>query len=124
MSNYIDGFVFPILKNHLEEYKKIATQVGEIWKEYGALNYVECLGDHLNFEGTKSFSDVLNTQENEVVIFGWVTFPSKEIRDLAHKKVPEDPRMNELVAPLMNPEKLVFDASRMVFGGFETFSQK
>ena len=71
--------------------------------------------------GTKSFIEAVEAKENEVVIFGWVAFPSKVIRDLANEKVPQDPRMHELIAPLVNPENLIFDASRMVYGGFQAF---
>lgn len=123
MNNYIDGFVFPIPKIHLEEYKNVAEKVAEIWKEYGALAYFEFVGDDLSLEGTKSFIDSVKTTDDEEVVFGWVVFPSKEIRDLANKKVPLDPRMNELVAPLMNPKKLIFDASRMIYGGFKSLVQ-
>jgi uncharacterized protein YbaA (DUF1428 family) len=119
MQNYIDGFILPIPKIHLEEYRKSAAKVAEIWKEYGALEYFEYFGDDLNLDNTRSFIDVLNLKDDEIVIFGWVVFPSKEIRDLANKKVPEDSRMNEIVAPLTNPERLIFNASRMVYGGFK-----
>lgn len=119
MSNYIDGFVLPIPKIHLDEYKRIATQVADIWKEYGALDYFEYVGDDLRLEGTSSFSETLKAEEDEAIIFGWVVFASKEVRDLANKQVPLDSRMTELVAPLTNPSKLIFDAKRMVYGGFK-----
>ena len=119
MTNYIDGFVLPIPRIHLEEYKKVAEQVAEIWKEYGAIAYYEFVGDDLHLEGTKSFIETVDAKEDEEIVFGWVVFPSKEIRDLANKKVPTDPRMIELVAPLTNPNKLIFDGSRMVYGGFK-----
>ena len=118
-ANYIDGFVFPIPKQFIEDYKVIAQQVAEIWKEHGALAYFEYIGDELTLEGVKSFIETLQTKDDEVVIFGWVVFPSKGVRDLANKNVPEDPRMADLVAPLINPKQLIFDASRMVYGGFK-----
>ncbi|GGZ50424.1 DUF1428 domain-containing protein [Mesonia mobilis] len=121
MPNYIDGFVFPIPKAHLEEYKTIAEKVAEIWKEYGALAYLEFLGDDLQAEGTASFIKTMEVKENEQLIFGWVVFPSKEIRDEANKKVPQDPRMETLVKPLIDPEKIIFDANRMLYGGFRSF---
>jgi len=120
MTNYIDGFVFPIPKAHLNEYKGVAEQVAEIWKENGALNYQEYVWNDLKLEGTRSFIDLVELKEDEVVVFGWVTFPSKAIRDLANKQVPEDPRMAELVGPLVDPKRLIFDAERMVYGGFES----
>ena len=119
MANYIDGFVLPIPKEHLYEYKAVANQVAAIWKEYGALDYYECVGDDLNIEGTRSFLDFIEARKDEVVIFGWTVFASREARDHACKKVPADPRMTELVAPLLDPSRLIFDASRMVYGGFQ-----
>lgn len=119
MENYIDGFVFPLPRIHLDEYKKVAEKVAEIWKEYGATAYFEFIGDDMTLTGTRSFIDTVVAKEGEEIVFGWVVFPSKEVRDLANQKVPLDPRMTALVAPLMNPEKLIFDASRMIYGGFK-----
>jgi uncharacterized protein YbaA (DUF1428 family) len=121
MENYIDGFVFPIRNIYLNEYKSIAEKVAEIWKEYGAIAYFEFIGDDLTLEGTKSFVETLEAKEDEAIIYGWVVFSSKEVRDLANKKVPLDPRISKLVSPLMNPERLIFDASRMLYGGFKPF---
>ncbi len=118
-TGYIDGFVLPVPRIHLNEYMKVVEKVAEIWKEYGALAYHEYLGDDMTLEGTRSFIDTVDAKEDEVIVFGWVTFPSKETRDLANKQVPTDPRMTELVAPLTNPDRLIFDASRMVYGGFQ-----
>lgn len=118
MKNYIDGFVFPIPRVHLNAYQKVAEKVAAIWREHGAISYHEFVGDDLSLQGTKSFLEMANIKEDEAVVFGWVLFPSKEIRDAANKKVPTDPRMEALVGPLINPEKLIFDASRMVYGGF------
>ena len=121
MPNYIDGFVFPIAKAHVEEYKTVAEKVAEIWKEYGALAYLEFLGDDLQAEGTASFIKTMEVKENEQLIFGWVVFSSKEIRDEANKKVPQDPRMETLVKPLLDPDKMIFNANRMLYGGFKSF---
>jgi uncharacterized protein YbaA (DUF1428 family) len=103
----------------LEEYKKVAEKVANIWKEYGAIAYFEFVGDDLHLEGTKSFIESVDAKEGEEIVFGWVVFPSKEVRDIANKKVPTDPRMTELIAPLLNPDRLIFDSSRMVYGGFQ-----
>ena len=123
MTNYIDGFVHPIPRIYLVEYKKVAEKVAEIWKEHGAIGYFEFVGDDLSLEGTKSFIESIEAKEDEEIVLGWVVFPSKEIRNLANKKVSTDPRMIELVAPLINPKKLIFDASRMVYGGFKPLVQ-
>jgi len=123
MKNYIDGFVLPIPRIYLDEYKKVAEKVAEIWKEYGAIAYLEFVGDDLVLEGTRSFIETVDAKEDEEIVFGWVVFPSKKVRDLANKKVPIDQRMTELVEPLTNPEKLIFDANRMVYGGFKSLVQ-
>jgi len=123
MTQYIDGFVFPVPRIHLNEYKNVAEKVAEIWKEYGAIAYFEYVGEDLKLEGTRSFIDVMDLKEDEVIVFGWVLFPSKETRDLANKKVPNDPKMAELVVPLTDPKRLIFDAERMVYGGFRSFVQ-
>ena len=122
MANYIDGFVLPIPHKYLNDYKAVAHKVAEIWKEYGALSYHEFIGEDLVLEGTRSFTDSVDLKEGEVVIFGWVLFPSKTVRDLANVQVPKDPRMADLVGPLTEPEGLVFDAGRMIYGGFESLS--
>lgn len=120
MSKYIDGFVLPIPKNGLEKYKGVAEQVALIWKEYGALEYYEYVGEDLELAGTRTFPDALAAGDEEAIIFGWVVFESKEARILANKKVAADPRMVALIAPIVDPSKVIFNASRMVFGGFES----
>lgn len=75
--NYIDGFVFPIQRKHLNEYKKTAQKIAEIWKEYGALAYFEYVGEDLQLEGTRSFIEAVELKKDELVVFGWVLFSSK-----------------------------------------------
>ena len=123
MENYIDGFVLPVPRIYLNEYKSVVEKVAEIWKEYGALAYFEYVGEDLKLEGTRSFIELVNLKEDEIIVFGWVVFPSKEIRDRANKQVPIDSRMTELVAPLTDPKRLIFDAERMVYGGFQPLVQ-
>ena len=120
MKKYIDGFVFPVPKARLSAYQKVAEKVAEIWKAHGAIAYCEFVGDEMTLPGTKSFIDTVEVQEDEVVVFGWVVFPSKEVRNSANESVPKDPRMEALVSPLMNPDKRIFDATRMVYGGFQS----
>jgi uncharacterized protein YbaA (DUF1428 family) len=117
MSNYIDGFVHPIHRSKLNEYLKLVTTVAEIWKEHGALDYCEYLGDDMQLEGTTSFNDFVNAKDDEAVLFGWVTFDSRETRDLANKRVATDPRMETLMAE----SDIGFNAQRMVYGGFQSF---
>ena len=123
MTNYIDGFVLPIPRKHLDEYKQVAEQIAMVWKEYGALAYFEYVGDDLTLEGIRSFLEVTNAEADEVVVFGWVVFASKEARDKANKQVPADPRMADLIAPLIDPSNIIFDAERMIYGGFKPLVQ-
>jgi len=119
MSKYIDGYVFPIAREHQKKYQKAAKAIAEIWKEHGAIAYCEYVQEEAKLEGTRSFPNLLSSKEDEVIIFGWLSFESKEARDLAHEKVSTDERMPALVAPLTDSSKLIFDVSQMVFGGFE-----
>ncbi len=120
MAHYIDGFVLPVPRDRVNEYKRVAEMVAEIWKEHGALDYLEYVGDDMNREGTRSFTDLVAATEDETIVFGWVVFDSREARDLANDKVAADPRMVELIAPLIDPSTPVFDAERMAYGGFQS----
>jgi len=116
MANYIDGFILPISRDRLGEYKRLVEAVAEIWKEHGALDYREYVGEDLKLEGTRSFTDLAAVKEDEAIVFGWVVFDSREARDLANKKVAADPRMADLV----DSSNSGFDASRMAYGGFRS----
>ena len=120
MAHYIDGFVLPIPRDRLNEYKRVVEAVAEIWKEHGALDYLEYVGDDLILEGTRSFTDLVAATEDETIVFGWVVFDSREARDLANEKVAADPRMADLIDPLIDPSNPVFDAKRMAYGGFQS----
>lgn len=115
MAHYVDGFVFPIPRDRLNEYQRLAQAVAAIWKEHGALDYWEYVGDDLKLEGTRSFTDLIAATDEESIVFGWVAFDSRETRDLANKKVAADPRMAELMAETNSG----FDAKRMAYGGFQ-----
>ena len=119
MAHYIDGFVFPISRDRIEEYKRVAEAVAEIYKEHGALDYLEFVGDDMSREGTRPFPDLVGAEEDETIVFGWIVFDSRETRDLVNKKIESDPRMADLVAPLMDPSAPVFAANRMAYGGFQ-----
>lgn len=119
MADYIDGFVHPIPRKQLSEYKAAAEQIAKIWREHGALAYYEYVGDDLNMQGVKSFSESTNAKEDEAILFGWVVFPTREVRDQAVAKVAADKRMSDLVDPITDPSNLVFDAKRMAYGGFK-----
>ena len=123
MTNYIDGFTLPVPRNRLTEYKRVAEEVAEIWKEHGALAYFEYVGEDMKLEGTRSFPECIGAKDDEAIVFGWIVFDSREARDFANEKVAADPRMPDLVAPLTDPIGMVFDAKRMVYGGFQPLVQ-
>lgn len=116
MSAYVDGYVFPIPSNKLSEYKQLAERVALIWKEHGALDYREYVADDLHLDGTRSFDELMNSDETETIIFGYVTFASRSARDLANQSVPNDPRVSEII----NSTNTGFDVSRMFYGGFKS----
>lgn len=114
MSQYIDGFVFPIPRSQLSEYQGMASAVAELWREHGALDYCEYLGDDLSLEGTRPFNDVLNSSDDDVIVFGYAVFASRAARDAVNEKVAGDPR----IAKIMAAGHGGFDAARMAYGGF------
>lgn len=120
MSNYIDGFVLPIPRDRLNDYKRVAESVAEIWKEHGALDYSEYVGDDMHLEGTRSFTDLAAATKEEAIVFGWVVFDSREARDQVNEKVAADSRMAALIEPLTDLSNLIFDAKRMAYGGFQS----
>ena len=115
MTQYIDGFALPVARDRLGEYRRLAEAVAEIWKEHGALDYREYVGDDLYREGTRSFTDLVAATEDEAIVFGWVVFDSRAARDRANERVAADPRM----AALVDSSNSGFDAGRMAYGGFE-----
>lgn len=117
MAHYIDGFVLPVSRSRLGEYRRLVEVASEIWKEHGALDYREYLGDDLMLEGTRSFTDIVAATEDEAIVFGWVIFESRAARDLANEKVAADPRM----ADLIDSSNSGFEANRMAYGGFQSF---
>lgn len=120
MSKYIDGFVIPIHSDKIAEYQRIATIAAGIWKDHGAIEYIEAVGDDLKAcvpEG-KTPTELLGTQPGETVIFAYIVYESREHRDEVNAKVMADPRMNE-ICPGHNPELAIpFDPQRMITGGF------
>ena len=113
MAKYIDGFLLPLKAENIDKYKEIAQAAGEIWKEYGALEYIEAAGDDLEHDKMVSFKKSADTQESETAIFSFIVFESKEERDRINALVMEDARLKEI----MSCDKL-FDYTRMTYGGF------
>ena len=111
--NYVDGFVAAVPAANREAYRQHAEKAAVVFKEYGALNVVECWGDDVPEGKLTSFSMAVKREENEAVVFSWITWPSRQVRDEAWKKVMADPRLK----PDVNP--MPFDGKRLIYGGFE-----
>ena len=115
MPRYADCFVIPLPKKKLAAYKALATRAGKVWNEYGALDYVECIGDDLIGFGTP-FPKLAKLKKNETVVFSWILYKSKAHRDSVNAKVMKDPRL----AAMCDPKNSPFDMKRMTMGGFKT----
>ncbi|MBZ9894066.1 DUF1428 domain-containing protein [Mesorhizobium sp. BR1-1-6] len=115
--SYVDGFVLAVPKAKLDDYKKLANTAGAVWKEHGALAYVECVGDDVPYGEVTSFPRAVQAKDDEVVIFSWIVYKSRQDRDAVMAKVMADPRLQ----PDMS--KMPFDGKRMIFGGFQTFME-
>ena len=116
---YVDGFILAVPKAKLDEYKEMARLGGEVWTELGALSYVECIGDDLPYGELTSFPRAVQATDDEVVVFSWITYESREKRDEINAKVMTDPRMNAY-----DKTNTPFDGKRMIFGGFMPFLQR
>lgn len=112
---YVDGFVLAVPKSRLDDYRKMAALGGEVWMELGALSYVECLADDVPYGELTSFPRAVQATDDEVVVFSWITYESREKRDEINAKVMADPRMNQFAADMP------FDGKRMIYGGFQSF---
>lgn len=111
---YADGYVIPIPKKSVKTYQKIAAKAGKVWKDHGALDYKECVGDDLSVKWGLPFPKAMKLKKNETVIFAWVVYKNKAHRNKVNAAVMKDPRINEA----MNGQKMPFDTKRMVYGGF------
>lgn len=109
---YVDGFIIAVPKQNLKAYEEMARLGGEVWMEHGALSYVECVADDVPYGEVTSFPRAVQAKEDEIVIFSWVTYRSREERDAVMAKVMADPRLEGSMA------NAPFDGKRMIFGGF------
>lgn len=113
---YVDGFVVPVPKKNLQAYRRIARRAGKIWKEHGALEYIECVGDDVKPGKLTSFPQSVKLKPDEIVVFSWIVYKSRAHRDRVNKKIMADPRL----ADMMDPKAIPFDSKRMIYGGFKT----
>lgn len=110
--SYVDGFVVPVPAGNKAAYVELARKAAQIFKEYGALQVVECWGDDVPVGKVTDFRRAVNAVDGESVVFSWIVWPSKEHRNEAQKKVMADPRMKM-------GDDLPFDGQRLIWGGFE-----
>jgi uncharacterized protein YbaA (DUF1428 family) len=109
---YVDGYVIAVPEANKERYRALAETAAVVFKDHGALSVVECWGDDVPEGKITSFPMAVQRKPDEVVVFSWITWPSKEVRDTGMKAVFEDPRMDH------DPQQMPFDGKRMIFGGF------
>jgi uncharacterized protein YbaA (DUF1428 family) len=112
---YVDGFVLPVPKKNLAAYRRMSQKAGKVWREHGALDYKECVGDDLKVKGLVSFPKMVKAKSGETVFFSYIVYKSKAHRNQVNAKVMKDPRL----AKMCDPNKMPFDVKRMAYGGFK-----
>ena len=112
MARYIDGFVLPVPKKKLPAYRRLSKAAGKVWREYGALEFIECIGDDMTDMGVP-FPKLARVKPGETVVFSWIVYKSRAHRDQVNKKVMADPR---ILKSMKKP--MPFDVKRMSMGGF------
>lgn len=112
---YVDGFVLVVLKKNLKVYFAMAKKSGKIWREHGALEYRECVGDDLNVKMGLPFPRLAKLKAGETVVFSWIVYKSRSHRDRVNAAVMKDPRLNGIC----DEKSMPFDMKRMSFGGFK-----
>lgn len=115
MPNYVDGYLLPVPKKQLAAYRRLAAKAAKIWREHGALEVRECVGDDLAVTCGTPFPKILKLKPDETAVFSWIVFKSRTHRDRVNAKVLKDPRL----AGMCDPENPPFDFKRMGYGGFK-----
>ncbi|WP_114393023.1 DUF1428 domain-containing protein [Oleisolibacter albus] len=110
--SYVDGFVLAVPKQNMDAYRDLASRAGRLWMEYGAIAFVECVGDDVPFGELTSFPRAVQAKDDEIVVFSWIVYRSREDRDAITAKVMADPRLQS------DPASMPFDGKRMIYGGF------
>ena len=111
---YVDGFVLPVPKRQVATYRRIARHAGKIFRDLGALQYRECVGDDLKTSMGVAFPRLDKAKPGETVCFSWIVYRSRAQRDRVNARIMKDSRMLKL----MN-EPMPFDLKRMAYGGFK-----
>jgi uncharacterized protein YbaA (DUF1428 family) len=113
--SYVDGYVLPVPKKNLKAYVGIAKKAGKVWRDHGAIEYRECVGDDLAATFGVPFTRTIKVKPGETVLFSWIVFKSRAHRDRVNAKVMKDPRLEAM----MDPKAMPFDYKRMAYGGFK-----
>ena len=113
MARYVDGFLLAVPKRKIEAYRQMSKKAGKVWKDYGALQYVESVGNDLKVKMGVSFTRLIKLKPGETVVFSWIVYKSRAHRDRVNARVMKDPRMSNMDQPMP------FDMKRMFYGGFE-----
>jgi uncharacterized protein YbaA (DUF1428 family) len=112
---YVDGYVLPVPKKNVAAYRRMAAKAGKIWREHGALEFRECVGDDLSVKMGLPFPRLMKIKAGETVFFSWIVFKSRAHRDKVNAKVMKDPRLGTM----MDGKAMPFDVKRMAYGGFK-----
>lgn len=115
MPKYVDGFVVPVPKRKLGAYFRIARKASKLWKEHGALEYTECVGDDLDIKFCRPFPKGIKTKPGETVVLAYIVYKNRAHRDRVNTKVMKDPRLHAMC----DPKNMPFDCARMLYGGFK-----
>jgi uncharacterized protein YbaA (DUF1428 family) len=115
MARYVDGFLLAVPRKKLDAYRRISGKAGRVWREHGALEYRECVGDDLNVKMGVPLTRLVKVRAGETVVFSWIVYKSRAHRDRVNAKVMKDPRL----ATMMDPKAMPFDLKRMAYGGFK-----
>jgi uncharacterized protein YbaA (DUF1428 family) len=112
---YVDGFIVPVPQKNLQAYRSLARKAGKVWREYGALEYRECVADDVKVGKWTSFPQSVKLKPGETVVFSYIVYKSRAHRDRVNAKVMKDPRLKDM----MDPKAMPFDGKRMIYGGFK-----
>ena len=110
---YVDGFLLTVPARKLATYRRISAKAGKVWKDHGALEYRECVGDDVNVKWGLPFPKRVKAKKGEVVVFSWIVYKSRAHRDRILPKIMQDKRLT------MDPKDMPFDMKRMSYGGFK-----
>ena len=113
---YVDGYVLPVPKKNIPAYRSMARKAGKVWREHGALEFVECVADDVKAGKLTSFPRSVKLKAGETVLFSWIVYKSRGHRDRVNAQVMKDPRINRM----MKSKKCPFDPNRMIWGGFKS----